>query len=70
MPRVTRSNSVQEDVRDVESSPEKDDKKEVKAAIAASACKNQHPDSQCVMIIPGNSIFSSFNTFNIFIFCS
>jgi hypothetical protein len=53
MPRVTRKNSTQESVVDVSSSPEKDNKSNVKIA-AISAVKTNHPESQCVMIVPGN----------------
>lgn len=53
MPRVTRSNSMQEDVVNVESSPEKDDKQDVKVAIAKVNKAQQHPESQLLMIVPG-----------------
>ncbi|KAI9560951.1 hypothetical protein GHT06_011907 [Daphnia sinensis] len=51
MPRVTRSNSSQENVVDVSSSPEKEDESKSKAKIA-SECKIYHPQSQCIMIVP------------------
>nr|SVE90348.1 EOG090X017X [Daphnia sinensis] len=48
---VTRSNSSQENVVDVSSSPEKEDESKSKAKIA-SECKIYHPQSQCIMIVP------------------
>jgi hypothetical protein len=53
MPRVTRKNSSQGSVVDVSSSPEKDNKSSVKNATVSSV-KTNHPESQCVMIVPGN----------------
>lgn len=50
MPRVTRSNSIQ-NIVDVESSPEKDDKSKVKVQIASE--RREQPHSQRVMIVPG-----------------
>lgn len=56
MPRVTRKNSVQENVVDVNSSPEKDDKSNIKVAAISAARSNNHPESQCVMIVPGKTV--------------
>jgi hypothetical protein len=57
MPRVTRKNSTQENVVDINSSPEKDDKSNIKVAAAISAARsNNHPESQCVMIVPGKTV--------------
>lgn len=44
---------MQEDVVNVESSPEKDDKQDVKVAIAKVNKAQQHPESQLLMIVPG-----------------
>ena len=56
MPRVTRKSSAQEVVVDVNSSPEKDDKKRAKTEITNSSKSTNHPQSQCVMIVPGKTI--------------
>nr|SVE74961.1 EOG090X017X [Daphnia dolichocephala] len=56
MPRVTRSNSVQEIGVEVSSSPEKEDKSNVKAVIASTSCKIISPQSQCVMIVPDDML--------------
>jgi hypothetical protein len=57
MPRITRKNSIKESVVDVSSSPEKDTKSNARNATI-SAVKTTHPESQCVMIVPGNRTFS------------
>lgn len=58
MPRITRSSSTQEDVVDVVSSPEKDDErsKVKQEVIDTSKPRQHHPQSQCVMIVPGNQL--------------
>ncbi|XP_032776841.2 ribonuclease H2 subunit B isoform X1 [Daphnia magna] len=60
MPRVTRNNSLQENVVDVSSSPEKEDESKSRAKIV-SECKVHHPQSQCVMIVP-DAMFNDNNT--------
>ena len=58
MPRVTRSNSTQDDAIDIASSQEEDvdDKDVVKKEVKAinTAAHSHHQKSQFVMIAPGN----------------